>query len=78
MRPIAAGAAAELTLYDPSGSSVFDLDRLAGRSVNSPYLGRSLPGRVVATFHGGYATYANGAVRDAGEVAALAQEVANG
>ena len=78
VRPIAAGAAAELTLYDPSAASVFDLDRLAGRSVNSPYLGRTLPGRVVATFHGGYATYANGAVRDAGEVAALAQEVANG
>ena len=76
--PIAAGEAAELALYDPSGSAVFDLDRLAGRSVNSPYLGRSLPGRVVATFHGGYATFANGAVRDAGEVAALAKELANG
>lgn len=76
--PIAAGAAAELALYDPSGTSVFDLDRLAGRSVNSPYLGRSLPGRVVATFHSGYTTFANGAVRDAGEVAALAKEVANG
>jgi len=72
------GAAAELTLYDPSAASVFDLDRLAGRSVNSPYLGRTLPGRVVATFHRGYATYANGAVRDAEEVAALAKEVANG
>ena len=72
------GAAAELTLYDPSAASVFDLDRLAGRSVNSPYLGRTLPGQVVATFHRGYATYANGAVRDAEEVAALANEVATG
>lgn len=75
---VAAGAAAELALYDPSAASVFDLDRLAGRSINSPYLGRNLPGRVVATFHNGYATYANGAVRDAREVAALALEVANG
>ena len=75
---IAAGAAPELTLYDPSAASVFDLDRLAGRSVNSPYLGRTLPGRVVATFHGGYATFVAGAVRDADEVAVLAREATNG
>ncbi|MCD2442294.1 dihydroorotase [Agromyces sp. SYSU K20354] len=75
---IAVGAAPELTLYDPSAASVFDLDRLAGRSVNSPYLGRSLPGRVVATFHGGYTTFADGAVRDAGEVAVLAREAFDG
>ncbi|GAA1754658.1 dihydroorotase [Agromyces humatus] len=75
---IAVGAAPELTLYDPAAASVFDLDRLAGRSINSPYLGRSLPGRVVATFHAGYSTLANGVVRDAGEVAALALAVSNG
>ncbi|GAA1816737.1 dihydroorotase [Agromyces neolithicus] len=75
---IAAGAAPELTLYDPALASVFDLDRLAGRSVNSPYLGRTLPGRVVATFHAGYATYANGSVRAADEVAALAREATHG
>lgn len=75
---IAAGAAPELTLYDPAAASVFDVDRLAGRSVNSPYLGRTLPGRVVATFHAGYATYADGAVRAADDVAALAREASNG
>jgi dihydroorotase len=72
--PIAAGAPAELTLYDPSASGEFDLARLAGRSVNSPYLGRSLPGRVVATFHRGYATLLDGAVRPADEVARHADE----
>ncbi|WP_022888000.1 dihydroorotase [Agromyces italicus] len=74
---IAAGAAPELTLYDPSASSVFDLDRLAGRSTNSPYLGRTLPGRVVATFHAGYATVIDGRVRPSEETAELAA-AANG
>ena len=57
--PLAAGQPRELTLYDPAAASdVLDSSDLAGRSVNSPYLGRALPGRVVATFHGGYATVA--------------------
>ena len=48
--------------------------------MNSPYLGRELPGRVVATFHAGYATYVDGAVRPADEVAARPRpvEVARG
>jgi len=67
--PIQVGAPAELTLYDPNGSAEFGIDRLAGRSANSPYLGRTLPGRVVATFHQGYATLLDGVVRPADEVA---------
>ncbi|KRC62884.1 dihydroorotase [Agromyces sp. Root81] len=72
---IAVGAAPELTLYDPAAASEFDLDRLAGRSTNSPYLGRRLPGRVVATFHGGYPTFLDGAVRPHDEVAGNAAAV---
>ena len=76
---IAGGSAAELTLYDPDAASPFGLDRLAGRSVNTPYLGRTLPGRVVATFHAGYPTFLDGAVRPADEVARRAeQEVPRG
>lgn len=78
---LVAGAAPEITLYDPSAAAEFDLDRLAGRSTNSPYLGRRLPGRVVATFHGGYPTFLDGAVRPADEVArnaASVQGVAHG
>jgi dihydroorotase len=71
---LVAGAAAELTLYDPAAATVFDVDRLAGRSINSPYLGRALPGRVVATFHGGYATLLDGRVRPADEVARRAAD----
>ncbi len=72
---IAVGAAPELTLYDPAAASEFDLHRLAGRSTNSPYLGRRLPGRVVATFHGGYPTFLDGAVRPQDEVARNAASV---
>ncbi|MDR5700628.1 dihydroorotase [Agromyces aerolatus] len=72
---LVAGAPAELTLYDPSASAMFDAARLAGRSGNSPYLGMQLPGRVVATVHAGYATMLDGAVRPADEIAELAARV---
>ncbi|MBT2515973.1 dihydroorotase [Streptomyces sp. ISL-90] len=71
---LVAGARGELTLYDPNAASAFDLDRLAGRSTNSPYLGRTLPGAVIATFHAGYPTYLDGALRPADEVAQRAAE----
>jgi dihydroorotase len=61
-RAIAVGGPAELTLYDPSASRVFGTVDLAGKGVNSPYLERTLPGRVIATFHRGYPTVLNGAV----------------
>jgi dihydroorotase len=58
--PFALGSPAHFTLYDPSASSVFSVQQLHGKSTNSPYLGRELPGRVVATVHGGVATVLDG------------------
>jgi dihydroorotase len=74
-QPIRVGSPAEITLYDRSVTRTFSVDDLAGKSTNSPYLDRELPGRVVATFHGGYATVLDGRVVDADtvEAAALAQ-----
>ncbi|MEO8262367.1 MAG: dihydroorotase [Pseudolysinimonas sp.] len=69
LQPFEVGSPAHVTLYDPSASSVFGIEHLHGMSVNSPYLGRELPGRVVATFHGGVPTVLDGALRDAEEVA---------
>jgi dihydroorotase len=60
--PLAVGSPAEMTLYDSAARREFSTDRLAGRSANSPYLGRSLPGRVVATFHRGRPTVQDGTV----------------
>lgn len=58
-----AGAAASLTLYDPSPSRPFTREDLRGRSANSPYLGRELPGDVRWTFFRGVATVADGLLR---------------
>ncbi|MDO3698378.1 dihydroorotase, partial [Curtobacterium flaccumfaciens] len=51
---------------------------LAGQSQNSPYLGMTLPGRVVATFHQGYATVLDGRVVDADTIAAHAAALRTG
>jgi len=67
--PLMAGRPAHVALYDPAARSVFAADRLRGKGGNSPYLGLELPGRVVATFHGGVATVLDGALRPADEVA---------
>jgi len=63
-RPIAAGEPAELTFYDVAAGSVFERSDLRGRSVNSPYLGRELPGSVRWTVHAGRLTVADGAVNE--------------
>ncbi|MDR6875941.1 dihydroorotase [Microbacterium barkeri] len=58
--PIAAGEPAEIALYDPRPSAPFGAADLRGRSANSPYLGRELPGRVMWTIHRGSLTLADG------------------
>jgi len=67
--PFAIGAPANLALYDASATAVFDIGRLRGRSRNSPYLGRALPGRVMHVWHDGTATVREGELRPAEEVA---------
>lgn len=48
--PIAEGRPANLTVIDPTASWVVDPARLASRSRNTPYAGRSMTGRVRHTF----------------------------
>lgn len=64
---------ADLVLFDPLGTSVFDLDRLHGRSKNSPYLGMELPGLVHTTVRRGYLTLDAGELVDAETVATFAR-----
>jgi len=62
--PFAVGRAAHITFYDSSTRSTFDVSRLRGKGINSPYLGRELPGQVIATFHRGVPTVLDGMVQD--------------
>jgi dihydroorotase len=59
-RPIAVGEPANVVLYDASFSQVVDSTGLASLSRNTPYVGRELPGRVVATFLRGRPTVLDG------------------
>ncbi|CAH0146822.1 dihydroorotase [Plantibacter cousiniae (nom. nud.)] len=73
---IEAGAPAEVVLYDTAATRPFGTVDLAGKGVNSPYLGLELPGRVVATFHRGYATVLDGTVLPTEQVATAARRAA--
>lgn len=61
-----AGAPAHITLYDAAAAGTFTEGDLRGRSVNSPYLGRELPGRVEWTIHRGRVTLAGGELEEVG------------
>jgi len=49
-QPLRAGAAACLTLYDPSSRAQVDPSASPSKSRNTPFAGMALPGRVIATF----------------------------
>ncbi|MDF1479814.1 dihydroorotase [Leifsonia sp. H3M29-4] len=66
--PFAIGSPANLTLVDPAARREFGVEHLHGRSTNSPYLGRTLPGRIVATIHAGRPTVLDGALLEPEEV----------
>src|SRR5690349_16442038 len=59
-RPIAEGEPANIVLYDPAATRVVDPGETASLSRNTPYAGRELPGRVVATFLHGKPTVLDG------------------
>lgn len=59
-RPVAAGEPANVVLYDPAATRVVEASAMASLSRNTPYAGRELPGRVVATFLRGKATVLDG------------------
>ena len=66
---IAVGEPANVTLYDVGASRIFDRSALRGKSTNSPYLARELPGKVIHTIHHGYATVRDGELVDQKEIA---------
>nr|WP_221475606.1 dihydroorotase [Sphaerisporangium rubeum] len=58
--PLRAGAPANITLVDPSARAEVDPRGFASRSRNTPYVGMTLPGKVVATFLRGRPTVSEG------------------
>jgi dihydroorotase len=59
-QPLAPGSPASLALYDPEPRAAVDPALHASRSRNTPFAGRVLPGRVVATFLRGRPTVLDG------------------
>jgi dihydroorotase len=59
-RPLSPGEPANVTLYDPSTQQVVSEAQVVSKSRNTPYLGMSLPGQVIATFLRGHATVLDG------------------
>lgn len=49
-RPLSAGEPANITLYDPCITRLVSEKELVSKSRNTPYLGMTLPGQVIATF----------------------------
>ncbi len=62
--PLAVGEPAHLVLVDPAARRVVDPASMATAGRNSPFRGRRLPGRVVATFFAGHPTVTDGALAE--------------
>jgi dihydroorotase len=58
------GAAADVVLVDPAARRVVDPAAMATAGRNTPFRGRVLPGRVVATFLRGHATVLDGVLAE--------------
>jgi dihydroorotase len=71
--PLTVGARADVVLLDPAARRTIGTADLAGRSMNSPYLGLDLPGRVVAVLHRGEPTVLDGVLCEPAEVAGAAR-----
>ncbi len=59
-RPISASEPANICVFDPDLSWSVDLQRLASKSINSPYVGRTLRGKVRHTIFKGTPTVIDG------------------
>ncbi|MEH0110855.1 dihydroorotase [Tersicoccus sp. MR15.9] len=57
---LAVGERANVTLVDPAARRVIDPSTMATKGRNSPFAGRELPGRVIATFLAGHPTVIDG------------------
>ena len=59
-RPVAVGESANICVFDPDLAWSVDIERLASKSTNTPYVGRTLRGRVRHTIFKGTPTVIDG------------------
>lgn len=59
-RPVAVGESANICVFDPELVWSVDIERLASKSINTPYVGRTLRGRVRHTIFKGTPTVIDG------------------
>jgi dihydroorotase len=59
-RPVAIGEPANICIFDPDLAWSVDLERLASKSINSPYVGRTLRGKIRHTIFKGIPTVIDG------------------
>src|SRR5207253_7845369 len=59
-RPLETGEPANVILVDPAARWTVDPSKMATMGRNSPFAGRELPGKVVATFFKGHPTVLDG------------------
>jgi len=59
-QPIEVGSPANLVIFDPRANQLVDARKTVSARRNTPYAGRTLPGKVVATFYRGKPTVLNG------------------
>ena len=58
--PLTVGSPANIALIDSSQTAPWSHESLHGRSTNSPFIGRDLPGRIIATIFNGTQTVVDG------------------
>jgi len=51
------GEVADITIFDPEARWTVKKEKFVSKSKNSPYIGRKLKGKVLATIMGGRVTY---------------------
>ncbi|MDA2954891.1 MAG: dihydroorotase [Actinomycetota bacterium] len=59
-RPVSVGESANICVFDPDLAWSVDIERLASKSINTPYVGRTLRGRVRHTIFKGTPTVIDG------------------
>lgn len=74
---LAEGRIADLVFIDATSRSTLTTNDLAGKSINSPYLGMELPGRVVHTVRHGYFTQRDGVIVSADVVSRATRDYDN-